>query len=256
MRRAASLIVALTLLIGVDAARADHAALPQGVTPVMATWLWGYHVIPGSITKDGSPYLYAYPHTNPARIVDPRWMEAAAKHIQPGAKAPAALFLHGCSGIIRGGTGYRILLMMEGYAVFEPDSYARPGHTCDTSSIFARREDATHALDQIRALPWIDRDRIILLGLSEGGRTVGAWDKPGFAAHVIISAPAGARAPAGVPVLAIAGDQDSYASPHSYKTNSRDGASKSILIAGEGHDILGHPETRDAIRTFLRECCQ
>jgi dienelactone hydrolase len=256
MRRAATLIAAALLLIGANAARADHAALPQGVTPVMATWLWGYHVIPGSITTDGSPYLYAYPHTDAARIVDPRWMEAAATQVRPGAKAPAALFLHGCSGIIRGGTGYRILLMMEGYAVFEPDSYARPGHSCDTSSIARRREDAAHALDQIRALPWIDQDRIVLLGLSEGGRTVRDWDETGFAAHVIISAPADARAPAGVPVLAIAGDRDSYANPQSYKTNSNNGDSKSILIAGEGHDILGLPETRDAIRTFLRKCCQ
>jgi len=256
MRRAATLIAAAILLIGANAARADHAALPQGVTPVMATWLWGYHVIPGSITTDGSPYLYAYPHSDAARIVDPRWMEAAATQVRPGAKAPAALFLHGCSGIIRGGTGYRILLMMEGYAVFEPDSYARPGHSCDTSSIARRREDAAHALDQIRALPWIDQDRIVLLGLSEGGRTVQVWKEPGFAAHVIISAPADSYAPDNVPVLAIAGDEDSYARPSTYRTNNRAGASKSILIAGEGHDILGHPETKAAIRTFLRECCQ
>lgn len=256
MRRAASLVAAVTLLIGIEAAKADHAALPRGVTPVMATWLWGYHVVPGSITKDGAPYLYSYPHTDPARIIDPRWTEAAAKHIQPGAKAPAALFLHGCSGIIRGGTGYRILLMAEGYAVFEPDSYARPGHTCDTSSVARRGEDAAHALAQIRALPWIDQDRIILMGLSEGGRTVQLWKEPGFAAHVIVSAPADTSAPADVPVLAIAGDEDSYARPSTYRTNSRAGASKSILIAGEGHDILGLPETRDAIRDFLRECCQ
>ncbi len=256
MRRAASLIAALFLLIGVDAAKADHAALPQDVTPVMATWLWGYHVIPGSITKDGAPYMYSYPHTDPARIVAPRWTEVAATHIQPGAKAPAVLFLHGCSGIIRGGTGYRILLMTEGYAVFEPDAYARPGHNCDNSSIATRLEDATHALAQIRALPWIDQDRIILMGLSEGGRTVRDWKEPGFAAHVIISAPADARASNSIPLLAISGDQDDYANPQSYGTNGHAGASKSILIAGEGHDILGLPETKKAIRDFLRECCR
>ena len=57
-------------------------------------------------------------------------------------------------------------------------------------------------------------------------------------------------------MLAIAGDEDSYARPSSYRTNNRAGASKSILIAGEGHGILGLTETREAIGTFLRECCQ
>lgn len=256
MRPAASMIAAVVLLMSAHAARADHASLPEGVTPVMATWLWGYHTVPASITKDGSPYWYAYPHTDAARIIDPPWTEAAAKHIKAGAKAPAVLFLHGCSGIIRGGVGYRILLMAEGYAVFEPDAFARPGYSCDTSSISMRREEVTYALGQIRALPWVDQDRIVLMGFSQGGKTVGSWEEPGFVAHVILMAPASARAPVDVPVLAVAGAEDSYADPVSYQTNSRTGVSNSVLIAGAGHDILGHAEVRKAIRNFLRECCR
>ena len=256
MRPSGFIIAAIALLVGTGAANADHADLPRGVTPAMASWLWGYHAVPETITRDGAPYLYVYPHTDAARIIDPPWTEVAAKHVKAGVKAPAVLFLHGCSGIIRGNVGYRILLMTEGYAVFEPDTYARPGHSCDTSSIATRLEDAAHALSQIRALPWIDQDRIVLMGLSEGGRTVRAWKEPGFAAHVIISAPADARAPAGVPVLAIAGDEDDYANPQSYRENGRAGASKSILIAGAGHDILALPETMIAIKDFLRDCCR
>ncbi len=256
MRPAASMIAAVALLMSSQAALADHASLPEGVTPVMATWLWGYHTIPGSITDDGSPYWYAYPHTDAARIIDPPWTEAAAEHVKAGAKAPAVLFLHGCSGLIRGGVGYRLLLMTEGYAVFEPDAFARPGHSCDTSSIAMRREEVAYALGQIRALPWVDHDRIILMGFSQGGKTVGSWEEPGFAAHVILDAPATARAPANVPVLAIAGAEDSYAKPHSYKTQSRAGASNSILIAGAGHGIFHLPEAKEAIRNFLRECCR
>ena len=255
MRQIASVIAAFAMLIFSHSARGDHVSLPDGVAPVMATWLWGYHAIPGTITLDGSPYWYSYPHTDAARIIDPRWTDVAAKHIKAGAKAPAVLFLHGCSGIIRGGAGYRLRIMAEGYAVFEPDAYARPGHSCDSSSVATRREDAAYALSQIRALPWIDQDRIILMGLSEGGRTVGSWEKPGFAAHVILSAPASARAPSGVPVLAIAGTEDSYANPASYKTRSRGGASNSILIDGAGHDIMALSQTKDAITNFLRECC-
>ena len=256
MRPAASMIAAVTLLISAQAVLADHTSLPEGVTPVMATWLWGYHTVPGSITEDGSPYWYAYPHTDAARIIDPPWTEAAAAHIKAGAKAPAVLFLHGCSGLIRGGVGYRLLLIDEGYAVFEPDAFARPGHSCDTSSIAVRREEVAYALSQIRDLPWVDQDRIVLMGFSEGGKTVGSWEKPGFAALVILDAPATARAPANVAVLAIAGAQDSYAQPHSYEAQSRDGASKSILIAGAGHGIFHLPEAKEAIRSFLRECCR
>ena len=256
MRPAASMIAAVALLMSSQAALADHASLPEGVTPVMATWLWGYHTIPGSITDDGSPYWYGYPHTDAARIIDPPWTEAAAAHVKVGAKAPAVLFLHGCSGLIRGGVGYRVLLMTEGYAVFEPDAFARPGHSCDTSSIAMRREEVAYALSQIRALPWVDQDRIVLMGFSQGGKTVGSWEEPGFAAHVILDAPAAARAPAEIPVLAIAGAEDSYAQPHSYKTLSRDGASNSILIAGADHGIFHLPKAKEAIRNFLRECCR
>ena len=256
MRPTALLIVAVALLMSAQTAQGDHAALPEGVTPVMATWLWGYHTIPGSITDDGSPYWYAYPHTDAARIIDPPWTEAAAEHVKAGTKAPAVLFLHGCSGIIRGGVGYRLLLVSEGYAVFEPDAFARPGHSCDTSSIAMRREEVTNALGQIRALPWVDQDHIVLMGFSQGGKTVGSWEEPGFAAHVILDAPATARAPAKVPVLAIAGAEDRYADPSSYETKGRTGASNSILIAGADHGIFHLPEAKEAIKNFLRECCR
>jgi dienelactone hydrolase len=257
MRPVVTIIAAVAILLVSHTARGDHTSLPEGVTPVMATWLWGYHTIPGSITHDGSPYWYAYPpHTDAARIIDPPWTEAAAKHIKAGAKAPAALFLHGCSGLIRGGIGYRIMLVTEGYAVFEPDAFARPGYSCDTSSIANRREEVAYALSMIRELPWVDQDHIVLMGFSQGGTTVGSWEMPGFAAHVILMAPATSRAPANVPVLAVGGSDDDYAEPHSYSVRSRAEPSNSILIAGVGHDILGHPAVKNAIRNFLRECCQ
>ena len=75
------------------------------------------HTIPASIIKDGSPYWYAYLHTDAGRITNPLWTEVTARHIKAGAKAPAVLYLHGCSDLIRGGLGYRLMLMNEGYVV-------------------------------------------------------------------------------------------------------------------------------------------
>ena len=237
---------------------ADHAPLPEGTSPVAATWLWGHHMIPGSLSKDGSPYRYAYPHTDPKRIIDPPWTEAAARHVKAGVKAPAAVILHGCSGLIRGSVGYRKLLLDEGFALFEPDAYARPGHSCQRSSARLRREEADYALERIRELSWIDQQRVILMGFSEGGRAVALRDEPGFAAHVILMAPAVSSGPGGIPVLSVAGDKDEYANPRGYEAVSSNTAqgSKAILIPNEGHDILAHPELKAAIKDFLRNLVQ
>ena len=104
-----TLRLAMLLALTVPSARGDHVELPDGVTPVMATWLWGYHVVPGAITKDGSPRLYSYPHTDASRINDPSWTDVAAKHMKAGAKAPAILLMHGCAGVVRGAIGHHRL---------------------------------------------------------------------------------------------------------------------------------------------------
>lgn len=265
MRRAKSIVAVLAMSLAWQAGYGDHAPLPEGVTPEMATWLWGHHMIPGSISRDGSPYVYAYPHTDAERINNPPWTEVAATHIKVGAEAPAVLYLHGCSGLIRGGLGYRLMLISNGYAVFEPDAYARPGHTCEGSSIEMRRAEIDLALSEIRKLPWIDQGHIVLMGNSQGGRAVAGWDRPGFAAHVILASHCGAfrskegaapLAPAGVPVLAIAGDQDELLHGSGCRVSRRINGSKSILIAGAGHDITGLPETKSAIKSFLHACCR
>lgn len=254
-KKLASLFTAVALMAFYANARADHAPLPEGVTPIAATWLWGHHIIPGNITKDGSPYRYAYPHTDPKRINDPPWTEVAARHIKEGAKAPAVVILHGCSGLIRGSVGFRLLLLEEGFALFEPDAYARPGHSCETSSPGKRVQEADYALERIRELPWIDQQRVVLMGYSEGGRAIALRDEPGFAAHVILMAPARSTGPGDVPILSVAGSKDSYAKPEAYHAVASSDAhgSKAVLIPDQGHDILAHPEFKEALRKFLRE---
>lgn len=265
LRLSQRVMALLALLTMAGAVQGHHADLPEGITPVQATWLWGHYVVPDSITKDGSPYVYAYPHEDPDRIVNPPWTEVAAGHIKPGAKAPAVLFLHGCSGLIRGGMGYRILLMSEGYAIFEPDAFARPGYSCARSSLAMRREELAYALAQIRQLSWVDKDRIVLMGNSQGGKTVALWNEPGFAAHVIVAANCvsldvvdgrSPRAPRGVPVLAVVGSEDARYGMPNCQVNRKVGGSRSIVISGAGHDIMGHAALKQALKAFLRECCQ
>ncbi len=239
-------------------AQGDHAALPDGVSPVMATWLWGYHTVPASITTDGSPRWYAYPHTDASRINDPPWTDVAATHIETGATAPAVVWLHGCSGMPRGPIGYRIYLMSKGYALFEPDSFARPGRKpCTGNNLPLRREEIAFALRRIRELPWVDQARIVLAGVSEGGRAVGGWERAGFAAHIILAAACGDKsgrphAPGSVPVLAIVGSQDGA----SCNVTRKVGGSRSIIIPGAPHGIMDRKEVKEALERFLRECCE
>ncbi|NIP47462.1 MAG: hypothetical protein GWN21_14835 [Gammaproteobacteria bacterium] len=263
--RSRSVIVLLALTLSAANVASHHSALPDGVTPVAATWLWGHHLIPDTITRDGSPYVFAYPHKDPARIIDPPWTEVAATHVKAGAKAPAVLFLHGCSGLIRGAMGYRILLMTEGYAVFEPDAFARPGYSCQGSSLEMRREELAYALERIRKLPWIDQERIVLMGNSQGARTVARWDGPGFAAHIIVAGKCSwdtekkrslPRAPDGVPVLAVVGAKDELYGATPCTVERKVGGSRSIVIPDGSHDIMGHSELKQAVTTFLRACCR
>lgn len=94
----------------------------------------------------------------------------------------------GYLGIVRSPTRYRLFFTKSGYAVFQPDSFAWPGReTCTQDVQNERLQEIEYALDQIRELSWVDSDRIVLMGISEGGSAVANWGKPGFQAHIILA---------------------------------------------------------------------
>jgi dienelactone hydrolase len=147
-----------------------------------------------------------------------------------------------------------------------PDSFQRPGRKeCDAEGslkhrVSLRTQEVEYALARIRELSWVDQQRVILMGFSEGGNTTDNWSRKGFAAHIVIGsacalvggAPA---APEGVPVLAIVGSKDEFRPGLSCKIERTIRGSKSIVIPGAGHSIAGYGKTRNAIRTFLSQCC-
>ena len=249
----------VTVLVTSSAVYAHHTALPEGMTEPQATWLWGYHTVPASITRDGSPYWYGYVHTDAEKINNPAWTEVAAEHIELGAKAPAVLVLHGCAGVIRSPTAYRIFFMQRGYAVFEPDSFARPGRKpCEddrwAETIVRRIEELRYSYKSIRTLPWVDQNRVVLMGISEGATAVAAWRQSGFAAHIIIADDCGGgqpQAPAGTPVLAVVGEKDEYFGGSSCNVTRKIKGSKSIIIPDAPHNISDLPETGKAVEEFL-----
>jgi len=231
-----------------------------GTTEVQATWLYGRHTIPE--TALGSWFSKTYQQT-PRK---PDWTQLAERDIKPGTKLPVVLYLHGCAGWSTQDDIYRDLLISEGYAVLMPDSFQRPNRKqCGKqgsleSRVVLRTEEVEFALGQISKLSWVDQKKVILMGYSEGGNTTDNWSKPGFAAHIIISSactlvggePA---APPEVPVLAIVGEKDQHRPGLSCRIDRTTGGSKSITIPGGPHGVAEYPETREAIKTFLRQCC-
>ena len=234
--------------------KAHHTALPTGMGEAQAAWLWGLYTVPASITRDNSPYWYSYPHTEVERINDPEWTEVAAKQVRPGAKVPALLLLHGCTGLARGPDVLRMFLMGLGYAIFEPDSFARPKRTCNQTTLYKRTEELAYALDKIRQLPWVDRERIILMGVSQGGAAVAQWSEPGFSAHIILANNCSGEkpaAPAETPVLAITGGKDSLSRGINCDISPQAARSRLIIIPEAGHGVSDLPKTLAVIAEFL-----
>lgn len=263
-------LLGLMLIVALQPAQGYHVELPEGMSPARATWLWGHHSIPGHITRSGTPYWYVYPHTDVNKIENPVWSDVAATQIKPGARAPAVVVLHGCAGLTYGPTEYRRFFIASGYAIFEPDSYARFGRgpgvkRCDEASYYARVEELEQALVEIRKLEWVDRTKMFLMGISEGGSVVAGWSKDGFAGHIIMSADCWAQknrvpaAPLNVPVLAIVGANDKHSTllhrrrgGEHCNTETHANGSKSIQIRDAAHAISEHPETGKAVVEFLR----
>ena len=247
-------LITLLILIFSQAVQAHHTALPDGMSKEQAAWLWGFHTIPATITVDGSPYWYGYNHTDVTKIDNPAWTKVAKGHIKAGAKTPVALVMHGCSGIIRNPVAYRLFLMELGFAVIEPDSFARPGHSCEVRALNARMADLGHAYKMIRELPWADQNRIVLVGISQGGAAVARWDQPGFAAHIILANNCDGGlpgAPEGIPVLAVVGEDDEYYKGSSCDVKRTLKGSQSIVIPHAPHGIIAYPEVEQAMKELF-----
>jgi dienelactone hydrolase len=247
-------LMTLLILVFSQVGQAHHTALPEGMSKEQAAWLWGYHTIPASITLDGSPYWYGYNHTDVNKIDNPAWSQVAKGHIKSGAKAPAVLMMHGCSGIIRSPAAYRVFLMELGFAVIEPDSFARPGHTCKYGALDARTADLDHAYKMLRQLPWVDQNRIVLMGISQGGAAVARWDQPGFAAHIILANNCDGgkpRAPEGIPVVAVVGEEDEHSKGSSCDVKRKIKGSQSVVIPNAPHGIIDYPEAEQAMKQMF-----
>lgn len=229
-------------------------------SPVERTWLFGTHKIGGKYLRDVfsvSPPIFAKPNT---------WFEDfRGKLREPDVRHPAIIFAHGCTGMNKSMVNF---WSDEGYAVFAPNSFIRPGrqkHCRQQGGTFTyqeREEEIAFALSQLQRVPWIDKDRIFLVGHSEGGQAVSAWSEGGFAAIIITGndCKGGAngsgtpQAPGKTPVLAVTGLKDTAEFPPC-SMSFRDPPSEAIVVRDAGHDVYKSDHAQQAMRAFLEKCC-
>lgn len=240
-----------------------EAAGPYSKKTAHLTWEHMMYWLPASATKSGAVEKVRHK----VNKLPAGWGEWVQKEkLKPGVRLPAVLYLHGCTGIGAGYAWGRTLAGF-GYAVFLPDSFARPrrGVWCDTGDMDARqrvrRQELDYALVQIRKLPWVDQERVVLMGFSEGAQAVTAYPGREFVASILIGtdcrfSSVGARgAPAGIPVLNIVGSNDDwgYGGGCSIEPDAR--GSKSVVIKEASHAVDLEPEALAAMAEFLETCC-
>ena len=146
--------------------------------------------------------------------------------------SPAVVFLHGCGGLLtrkrepqRRATDWAHRLNADGFVVLMVDSFSARGITsmCSPASFVkavfdARPLDAFGALSYLRSQPFVDADRVGLMGWSEGGGAtlfaIRGASTSGFAAAVAFY-PASCNAhrlgtpwKSTVPLLVLIGESD------------------------------------------------
>ena len=91
---------------------------------------------------------------------------------------PAVVLMHGCNGLWRPWGGlWAGRLVRWGYVTVRVDSFGPRGHPdgiCDTPLMvypLTRAADAHAAKDYLMRLPFVDQDRIAVMGMSHGGST-------------------------------------------------------------------------------------
>jgi dienelactone hydrolase len=190
------------------------------------------------------------------------------KKLDTRRRHPVIIYMHGCSG------SPQKMASFSNFAVtVAPDSFARPGRILDCRKKTDKKEimrlrfaEVEYAYNQLLNLAWVDKSKIFLVGFSEGGATAALYSgKEHFAGRIILGWVCaslddwwvGINGPA-VPTLAVVGDEDPWyqhegqfgkdCGEHlTYRVNS-----KSLVIHGQGHDIVNDDETVEALEWFFK----
>ncbi len=185
-----------------------------------------------------------------ARKCMERLSEVAAS---TGRQFPVIVFLHGCLRTM--GEHARWLARL-GYVVVSPDSFARErrGVSCTGSSalIGMRIAEASFARERLRGFDWVDQERVILAGVSEGGMGAGQHPGEGFRAKVVMAWGCHNGSIRGsVPALNLVGALDTDNPRAMNQLCALRGESRAVHVPGRAHLFPGDAFATREIQAFL-----
>ena len=270
MLRLVAGLLALVLLAGCSAASLNRSEMLNPASMVE-------HDSDLALTFDRATVVLPRAGESPlvARM-DARDLADAVGALPASVRLPVILYMHGCTGLED--LDPLKALARAGFAVVAPDSFARrfrplqcrPSQRTGGENIFVfdfRLTEISYALHRFGELGWVDRDRLFLVGTSEGGLAAALYRGDDFRARVITQwtchgAPLvrGLAAPTDEPVLAIVRANDPWYDPARTPRQRGDcGAfmgdrprSRSVVLAnGNGHDVYRAPGVMQAILEFL-----
>lgn len=225
------------------------------------TWKYAWVEVPGKVAAT------QYGCVGNINLPD---LQQCLSKIPENKKWPLVIFVHGCAGQ---NAGYQQFLKSIGYASISPSSFSRPGRKAvckgepgKQTILEMRKAEAKYAFHQARKFHWVDSERIILMGQSEGGKTVATYAGSEFKAHIILGWTCNNRwhgwqdgiwAPANTPVLSVSGTRDRFINQSTRgNCGTRFGNrpdSRAVVIENGGHNVIAYPEAREAIAEFLKQ---
>lgn len=192
---------------------------------------------------------------------------------------PVVVYMHGCSGLDTLSHATALLLVERGYAVVQPNSYARQRKpdSCKPALYLGglhrgvlpwRHAEASHAIRTLRGEPWVDQSQVYLMGLSEGaittatyaGEPVTARVVEGWTCHAGWHEYRGLNARQDEAVLSLLGVDDPWFLQPELRGNCGvfmdNPDSRMVLFQGphilkDYHYLLWHPSAQRALFEFL-----
>ena len=197
--------------------------------------------------------------------------------MSPTLKQPVVIFISDCNYRSNDPEARQQIKFIAslGYIVFAPNSFARIGRepACDvvarrfldgtdfTTLHELRREEAAYAIERVLALPWVDPDRIFLIGAGDGADAVLNFSHEAITGRIAISPSCMfdmTAAPA-IPTLIVRADRDVWYS-HEHWPGAAEACTQKLKndptieiasIDGTLHDPLIYPEGRARFWNFM-----
>jgi dienelactone hydrolase len=206
------------------------------------------------------------------------------KSVKASQSFPTIIYLHGCSGVWAGTYTRLNFLATAGFVVIAPISFARKKYpqSCDPAiakggmyrgTLNMRQNDAAYAIANAKQLSWVDEDKIILMGHSQGGVTTATFKSKhdttsvnarvieGWTCHAGWGEYKGINASANEPVLSLVGKNDpwfqnSWSLGDCGSYMNKDNGSQSIVLPkgaiSARHALLEDIDLQKTVLEFLR----